>query len=282
MVNVLVLKEHGTNCEFESKHAFELAGARLGMVIATPDIDEDPKNILSVDIVHMNDLIKNPKKIFDYQILMFPGGFSHGDDTGSGYAWANRIRNKMWDEVRKYVEGDHLTLGVCNGFQALVNLGLLPNLNGKYTRSAALLHNDFPRYLCRWVDLQFSGKSPWTEGIDKISLPIAHGEGKFYAAPETLAEIKERNLVAARYVQGEVCTSQNLPANPNGALDDIAGITDPSGRILGMMPHPERAVDFTHRPDWTLLKELYKRTGREMPSEGPGLQLFINALNYFK
>jgi len=282
MVNVLVLKEHGTNCEFESKHAFELAGARLGMVIATPDIDEDPKNILSVDIVHMNDLIKNPKKIFDYQILMFPGGFSHGDDTGSGYAWANRIKNNMWDEMRKYFEEDKLVLGVCNGFQALVNLGL-PNLDGNYTRSAALLHNEFPRYKDVWVDLQFSGKSPWTDGIDKISLPMAHGEGKFYAEPATLAEIKKRGLVSSRYVRGQICEHEmRSEHNPNGALDDIAGITDPSGRILGMMPHPERAVDFTHRPDWTLLKELYKRTGREMPSEGPGLQLFINALNYFK
>lgn len=271
MVDVLILKEHGTNCEFESKYAFELAGEKTGIET-------------KVEIVHMNDLIFSPELLRYCQILMFPGGFSHGDDTGSGYAWANRFRNHedLWDELRYFVEKDHLTLGVCNGFQALVNLGLLPNIDGKYTRSAALIHNSFPRYLCRWVDLQFSGHSPWTLGVDKISLPIAHGEGKFYAEPETLAEIKENDLVAARYIEGEICTSQNLPANPNGALDDIAGITDLSGKILGMMPHPERAVDFTHRPDWTLLKELYKRTGKKIPTDGPGLQLFVNALNYFR
>lgn len=269
MVNVLILKEHGTNCEFESKYAFELAGKKTCIEV-------------KADIIHMNDLIKSPKKIFDYNVLMFPGGFSHGDDTGSGYAWANRIRNNMWDEIGEFVEQDKLVLGVCNGFQALVNLGLLPGLNGHRNPQVALLHNEFPRYLCRWVDLKFSNHSPWTKGIDEVMVPIAHGEGKFYAQNGTLLRIQEKNLVAARYVNGEICRYQDLPHNPNGSLEDIAGITDESGRILGMMPHPERAVDFTQLPHWTLLREEYKRAGKDIPQDGPGLQLFVNALNYFK
>ena len=112
----------------------------------------------------------------------------------------------------------------------------------------------------------------WTKGLSKISLPIAHGEGKFYAEQDTLKKLNENGLVSARYVKGEICEYQNLPYNPNGSLEDIAGITDESGRLLGIMPHPERAIDFTHLPHWTLLKEKYKRTRQEMPHEGPGIR----------
>ena len=182
---VLVLKEHGTNCEEGSKYAFEKAGARA-------------------DIVHMNDLLANPKLMGDYQIMMFSGGFSHGDDTGSGLAWANRMRRVM-DEVQDFVLDDKLVLGVCNGFQTLVNMGLLPAINERYGEAqAALLHNDSARYDCRWVDLSLSDKSPWTKGIGRISLPIAHGEGKFYAPPEIMGEIKRKGLDVAKYVPGEI------------------------------------------------------------------------------
>lgn len=262
--NVLIFSGYGLNCEEETKFAFEGAGAKA-------------------DIVHINDLIDGHKRLKDYQILAFPGGFSYGDDTGSGNAYANRIKNNLQDDLMKFVQGDRLVIGICNGFQILTNLGILPALDGNYgERQVALTHNDSARYLDRWVDLQAEGKGPWLDGIDKLSLPIAHGEGRFYTDADTLKRRKRRNLIAFRYVNGEVCEYQRLKANPNGSLDDIAGITDESGRILGMMPHPERAIDFTHYPNWTLLKELLKREGKELPKEGQGLAILRNGVKYFK
>src|SRR3989344_1522485 len=262
--NVLALTGYGINCDEETKFAFEKAGARA-------------------DIVHINEIIDGPKRLGDYQILAFPGGFSYGDDTGSGNALANRIRNNLLAEVQRFVDNDNLTMGICNGFQVMVNLGLLPALGGNYgERRVALVHNDSARYIDRWVDLQFQGNSPWAKGIKIMSVPIAHGEGKFFADDSTLAELREKGLIAARYVSGEICDYQSLPANPNGSLDDIAGITDESGRLIGLMPHPERAIDFTHLPHWTLLKEQYKREGRELPPEGPGLKIFENAVKNFE
>lgn len=263
MANVLVLTGYGINCDEETKFAFESAGA-------------------AADIVHINDLIDGRKKLSDYRILAFPGGFSYGDDTGSGNALANKIKNHLWSELEKFIEDDNLVIGICNGFQVLVNLGLLPALDGYGKRQVALVHNDSARYMDRWVDLQFSGNSPWIRGIESMSLPIAHGEGKFYAEQNILKQIMENNLVAAKYIDGEICKYQNLKANPNGALEDIAGITDKSGRIIGMMPHPERAIHFTHLPHWTLLKEKLKREGKPFPEEGPGLQIFRNAVEYFR
>lgn len=258
----LILKEHGTNCEEESQFAFERAGAKA-------------------DIVHMEDLIRDKKKLSNYQILMFPGGFSYGDDTGSGMAWANRIKNHLWDEVQKFVEEDHLVLGVCNGFQVMVNLGLLPGLDGVREPQVALTHNDSARYSDRWVDLNFQGDSPWVKDIRKMSMPIAHGEGRFYTDSKTLDRIWNKGLIAARYIEGGMCDYQSLPANPNGSIDDIAGIIDETGRLIGMMPHPERAIDLTHFPNWTLIKEQYKRLGAEPPCEGAGLEIFRNAVEYF-
>jgi len=259
---VMILKEHGTNCENESKFAFEKAGAKA-------------------DIVHMNDWICEPKRIHKYNIMMPPGGFSYGDDTGSAYGWSNRIKNNLKDEMLKFAEGNHLILGLCNGFQLLVNFGLLPGLDGKYDEpKAALMHNDRPRYKCRWVDLEIKSSSPWLKGIDNLMVPIAHGEGKFFADEETLRLIKEKNLVAARYSKGVICEYNGLPANPNGSLDDIAGVTDPSGRILGLMPHLERAIDFTQMDNWTDVKRACKDVGKELPSEGPGAQVLRNGVNY--
>src|SRR5574342_488094 len=262
---VMIVKEHGNNCEHESKFAFERAGAK-------------------VDIVHMNDWIRNPKRVHIYQIVMFPGGFSYGDDTGSAYAWANRIKNNLRDDMLAFAEKrDTLTLGICNGFQLLVNFGLLPGLNGKYDETrAALMHNDLPRYTCRWVDLAIDSHSPWLDGIGGMMVPVAHGEGKFYATDETLKAMKEKKLIAARYTNGVICDMQHLPANPNGSIDNIAGVTDESGRILGMMPHPERAIDFTQIPHWTYVKSLMRRGKEKLPEEGPGMPVFRNAVDYFK
>lgn len=261
---VLVFSGYGLNCEEETKYAFEIAGAKA-------------------EIVHINDLIDKIKKINDYQILAFPGGFSYGDDTGSGNAFANKIKNHLWKDLEKFLQEDKLIIGICNGFQILVNLGLLPAANGEFgIREAALLANDNTRYTVRWVDLKIENKSPWFKGIKEISLPIAHGEGRFYAPDEMIKKIKEQDLIAARYIEGEICKFQNLKSNPNGAIEDIAAITDRNGKILGMMPHPERAIFFTQLPHWTYLKEVAKRNKKTFSKFGPGLKIFKNAVNYFK
>ncbi len=260
----LILTGYGINCDNETQYALGLAGANARRV-------------------HVNDLISSPRQLRENQILGIPGGFSYGDDTGAGKALANKLEDNLGDVLREFIGKDNLVIGICNGFQVLVNQGLLPAFDGKYgERKVALTHNDSARYFDRWVDLQFQGESPWVNGLKKMSLPIAHGEGSFYADPETLARLNARGLVAARYVNGEICESQNLPANPNGSLEDIAAITDESGRVLGMMPHPERAIDFTHLPNWTLLREQYKRAGKEMPEEADGLKIFRNGVKYFK
>ena len=262
--NVLVLTGYGINCDEETKFAFDKAGA-------------------NAELVHVNDLIDKTKKLGDYQILAFPGGFSYGDDTGAGNALSNKIKNNMFDELRNFVEKDNLAIGICNGFQVMANLGLLPALNKEYgNRQVALVHNDSARYNDRWVDLHFEGKGPWLEGLKEMSVPIAHGEGKFYANQEILSKIKEKGLVAARYVKGKICEYQFLEANPNGSLEDIAGITDESGRLLGMMPHPERAIFFTQLPNWNLLKEKYNRKGKKISDEGEGMKIFRNAVKYFE
>lgn len=262
--NTLILTGYGINSDHELKFAFEKAGARA-------------------DLVHVNDLIENQSRLDDYQIMAFPGGFSDGDDTGSGMAMANRMRGRMFDELQKFVNKDKLVIGICNGFQILTNLGLTPALNGHYgERQVALVHNDSARYNCRWVDLEFPSNSPWTKELGNISLPIAHGEGRFYAEPSVLARLKEKGLIGARYISEDICKYQSLPSNPNGSLENIAGITDESKRVFGFMPHPERATEFTHLPNWTLIKEKLKRAGQPIPEEGPGMQIFRNGVNYFK
>ncbi len=247
---------YGLNCEEETKFAFEAAGT---------------KEKVSADIVHINDLIAKPKMLSQYHILVFPGGFSYGDDTGSGKAYANKFKNHLAKELGAFLKRDTLVIGICNGFQIITNLGILPG---------ALNHNKSGKYLDRWVDLEVAGISPWLNGINKISLPIAHGEGNYVIDPERKpsasygAGEKEKEWVALRYVKGEVCKFQNLEKNPNGSMHDIAGVTAYNGRVLGLMPHPERAM-FSHQsPLWQKNKKIQK--------EGMGLQIFKNGVNYFK
>lgn len=261
---VLVFSGYGLNCEEETQHAFELACGKA-------------------DIVHINDLIDGRFQLKNYQILAFPGGFAYGDDTGSGNAYANKLRNHLGKELEEFVKRDTLIVGICNGFQIIVNLGLLPALNYQYgKRETALLHNSSARYVDRWVDVKIQNSSPWLKNIKSFSVPIAHGEGRFYTSEKTLQLLKKKKLIALRYIEGEICEYQNLPSNPNGALEDIAGITDESGRIFGLMPHPERAMFFTQLPHWPLLKEKLKREGKKFPEYGPGLQIFKNAIQYFQ
>jgi len=253
-VKALILSGYGINCEEETAFAFKLVGAEA-------------------EIVHINDLIEGKKNLKNYQILAFPGGFSYGDDTGAGKAFANRVKNHLQEELNLFLAKDRLVIGICNGFQILVNLGLFGPV--------ALIHNNFPRYLVRWVDLKVENKSPWLKKVKKISLPIAHGEGKFFASPQTLKKLAAEKMIALRYIKGEICRYQELPPNPNGSLGNIAGITDPSGKIFGLMPHPERAIFFSQLPHWPLLKEKFKRKGKKLPIYGPGLKIFQNGVKYF-
>lgn len=250
---VIVFSGYGLNCEDETKTGFELAGA-------------------TAEIIHINDIILGNKNLEDYQIMAIPGGFAFGDHTGSGKAYANRIRNHIWDKIQKFTSSDKLVLGICNGFQILTNLRLLPG---------ALTYNDSARYINRWIDLKAVGKGPWLTGISSLSLPVAHGEGKYYVPEHILKEIKQKNMVALQYAKGEMYKEYGLPYNPNGALEDIAGITDESGKILGLMPHPDRALFFTQLPHWTRLREEYKRKDKKLPEFGDGLQIFINGIEYF-
>ena len=259
----LIFSGYGFNCEEELSYAFTQAGGEA-------------------DIIHVNDLIDRPTLLTRYQILAFPGGFAYGDDTGSGNAYASKVRNHLWEEVENFVTGDHLVIGICNGFQVLVNLGLLPAMGGKYgTREVALLPNESARYTVRWVDVKSESNSPWLSGVQTLMLPIAHGEGKMSMSSKTLKELEKKNMIALRYVQGEICDYQKLKANPTGTISDIAGITDESGKVFGLMPHPERAMFFTQLPHWTHLKETYLRVGAKLPEVGPGAAIFINAVKYF-
>ena len=251
--HVIILSGYGLNTEDETKDAFESVGA-------------------SADIIHINDLIARPTLLKKANILVIGGGFAYGDHTGAGKAYGNRLKAHLGKDIQKFLERDTLMLGICNGFQILTSAGFLPG---------ALIANDAPRYSARWVDLNVENDSPWLRGIQTLSVPIAHGEGKYYAPKETLAALKKENAIALRYVEGETARHFSLPANPNGSIEHIAGVTAYDGRVLGLMPHPERAVFFTQLPDWTLLREKYVRSGKRLPEEGPGLQLFKNAVKYF-
>ena len=251
--HVIIFSGYGLNTGDETKTAFESIGT-------------------TADIIHINDIIANPSVLKKAQILIFGGGFSYGDHTGAGKAYGNRVRQHLGEAIRTFLSRDTLLAGICNGFQIITSAGILPG---------ALVANDTPRYSCRWVDLEVQNDSPWLADIKTLSVPIAHGEGKYYVPPEILEKLKKENGVAFRYTEGEMSKNFGLPANPNGSLDNIAGITARDGRVLGLMPHPERAVRFTQLPHWTLLREQYVRDGVEMPREGPGLQIFKNAVHYF-
>ncbi len=271
---VLLLAGYGINCEEETAFAFRYAGAEA-------------------DIIHINDIIAEKDILNSYQILVFPGGFSYGDDTGSGLAMANRIKNNLIDELLLFIQRDTLMLGICNGFQVMVNIGIVPGFRiGKNkTKSSlgraevALEHNNTFRYQCRWVNLKIEKDSPsvFTRGIDFLHIPVAHGEGNFTALPEILEKIERKTLVTMRYADPEgKPAGGDFPSNPNGSLNDIASLCDETGRIMGMMPHPERGIFFTQRDDWPLKLQLAKRKGKEVQEEAEGIRIFKNAVEYFK
>lgn len=261
--NVLVFSGYGLNSEEETRFAFNWAGG-------------------AATIVHINDVIAKKSLLREYQILAFPGGFAYGDDTGAGNAYANKVRNHLWEELLQFIRCDRLIIGICNGFQILVNLGLLPATQKYGIREIGLMPNSSARYVVRFVDLKVeTNKTPWLKDVDFLSIPVANGEGRLSIPDDILLKLKRENQVALRFVKGDMCKYLHLRANPNGSVEDIAGLIDPSGKILGLMPHPERAMFFVHMPHWPFVKEMYKRRGKIIPKEGPGLAIFRNAIKHF-
>ena len=265
-VNVLVLTGYGLNCDYETVYAFELAGAHA-------------------ERIHINALIEGTAKLENYQILVFIGGFSWGDDHGAGVIQAVRFKTNIGDQILEFVEKGNLVLGICNGFQSLVNLGLLPGLKGDYrSRSVAVTYNDCGNFRDQWVSLKVNPTSPciFTRGIELLELPIRHGEGKVFTDDVTLENLRQDNLMAIQYASsdGELAKGR-FPLNPNGSIDDIAGICDPSGRVFGLMPHPEAYNHWTNHPDWTRRKEIARRRGIDPQTASPdGIRIFQNAVDF--
>jgi len=267
-VKALVLTGYGLNCDHETAYAFELAGA-------------------GAERVHINSLIDGTKRLADFQIMAFVGGFSWGDDHGAGVIQAVRMRTNIGDTILKFVEDGNLVIGICNGFQALVNLGLLPGLDGDYrSRTVALTTNDCGRFRDDWVHLNSNPDSPcvFTRGLQTLDLPIRHGEGKLFAEPAVLDRLIEGGQVVLQYTLPDGSPANGaFPYNPNGSVYDIAGICDPTGRILGLMPHPEAYNHWTNHPDWPVEKEARRRRGLPLPS-GPtvGIRVFQNAVDFVR
>ncbi len=246
----IVLRAPGTNCDEETSAAWERAGA-------------------DVETWHVGRLLELPEALDDFQIMSIPGGFSYGDDLGAGRIFATRLGTALEDSLHRLHERGGLILGICNGFQVLVRAGLIPG--GPDDCMATLTHNDSGRFESRWVRMVATpGRSPFVTDADPIELPVAHGEGKFLLAdPSALPALEAAGQVVFRYADEAGRPTQAYPANPNGSPGAVAGVCDPTGRIFGLMPHPERYVDPLHHPRWT----------RRAPEREPdGLRIFRNAV----
>lgn len=264
----IVISGNGTNCEMEMAHGCELGG-----------FDQ-------VDIVHISELIYGEKKLNDYHFLNLAGGFLDGDDLGAAKANANRIKHaviknseeKLFDHFLHFIEKGGLILGVCNGFQLMVKLGLLPGFDRDYTvQWVTLTFNDSGRFEDRWVHLKVNQDNPcvFTKGIEKSYLPVRHGEGKFVVKDSfVLKRLHDRSHIVMHYTCDDYGNwTGKYPLNPNGSVDGIAGICDESGRLLGMMPHPEGYLHYTNHPRWTR---------EHLPEEGMGVAIFKNAADYVR
>lgn len=267
-VRVLVLTGYGLNCDYETSYAFGLAGA-------------------VAQRIHINALIDGSASLDGFQIMVFIGGFSWGDDHGAGVIQAVRMKTNIGDKILNFIENGNLVFGICNGFQTLVNLGLLPGLDGDYhKRTVALTFNDGGNFRDQWVNLKVNPASPciFTRGMDQIELPVRHGEGKFFTDETTLSKLIDNHQIAVKYAMPDgMPANGHFPDNPNGSLLDVAGICDPTGRIFGLMPHPEGYNHWTNHPDWTLKKEISKRQGNSAVLEIPeSIRMLKNAVDYIR
>jgi len=251
-VRALILRAPGTNCDEETAFAFEQAGA-------------------IVSLVHISQLISRTKQLKDYQIMVIPGGFTHGDDLGAGKVMANEIRLKLGPDIERFTSNGRLILGICNGFQVLANAGILPGLSPQNKQTLTLATNNSGRFECRWVYLKANRESRcvFTRGIERLYLPVAHGEGKVIADPEILPKLD----VALYYTDESGKTKAGYPYNPNGSVEDIAGISDASGRIFALMPHPERFIQSSQHPRWQ---------SEGTKEWGDGFKIFTNAVKWAK
>ncbi len=267
-VKVIVTTGYGTNCEVEMAHACKMAGAD------------------QVDIVHLSDLLDGSVDLMNYHFLNLPGGFLDGDNLGAAQAGANRLRHAvvaktgktLLEHIIKFIKNGGLILGVCNGFQLMVKTGLLPGFNNDYkSRLVSLTYNDSGRFEDRWVSLKvFPGtKCIFTKGIEYIELPVRHGEGKFITQnQEILERLKENGQIVFQYVDPNTLEpTKQYPMNPNGSQMAIAGICDTTGRLFGLMPHPEGFTHATNHPLWTR---------KLLDEEGLGVKLFRNAIEYIR
>ena len=249
---VCVLRSAGTNCDQETAAAFSLAGA-------------------SAELLHINSLVSNKRTLDDFGILALPGGFSYGDDIASGKIFANELRFKLIDSLRKFIADGKLIIGICNGFQILVKSGLLPG-DTNFSQTTSLIINDSGKFESRWVYLKSNGHCVWTKGLKKIIyLPVAHGEGKFVVSDQqVLNRLKKNNQIVFQY-SDRAGNFSGYPDNPNGSMENIAGICDEAGRVFGLMPHPERHIFGAQHPRKDKLKK-----------EADGLQIFKNGVNFIK
>lgn len=264
-VRAIVIAGNGTNCEREVAHACRLAGAD------------------QADIVHIAELLAGRIELADYQFLNLAGGFLDGDDLGSAKAGANRLLHapvkqggSLADQLKQFVAAGKLIMGVCNGFQLMVKMGLLPSLDGSFRQTCTLTHNARGRFEDRWNWLKVDPESPcvFTRGIDSLYLPVRHGEGQFVTeSDEILRQLEENHLTVVKYADDRLHPTMDYPDNPNGSCNAIAGICDPSGRLFGLMPHPEAYVHYTHHPRWTR---------EDLPEEGMGLWLYQNAIRFIR
>lgn len=280
---VCVLRAPGTNCDVETAFAFESCGA-------------------TAQRVHLFQLLENPKSLANYQALCVPGGFSYGDDIGSGVIFASQLRSHLAETLGEFLQRDTLMLGICNGFQVLLKSGILPGGSTTWppkpdeSDDATLTWNDNGKYTALWVRLKVGNtKNVFLRGIDELDVPIAHGEGKLVVRdPATLDRWRQNGQCALTYVSSarRACAGPNstagnhslarradeeadllpYPINPNGSMANLAGLSDPSGRVLGLMPHPERFLFATQHPHWTRLG---------LRGEGAGMRVFRNAVEYF-
>jgi len=246
---VLLLRGPGTNCDLETDFAFQQAGAST-----TP--------------MHVSRVAQERQALDGFQILAIPGGFTYGDDLGAGKVFANELELRLRDQLLSFIEKGGLIIGICNGFQVLVRAGLLPTPGRN--QLVSLLPNTSGRFECRWVPLKVAEGTPciFTRGMDRLDLAVAHGEGRLFVPAE-----HEDTLVPALRYTGRDGGAPDYPDNPNGSFDDIAGLTDATGRILGLMPHPERFVRASQHPAWT-------RGNEDPDAPGGGFPIFLNAVAY--
>ncbi|HLP41622.1 MAG TPA: phosphoribosylformylglycinamidine synthase subunit PurQ [Fibrobacteria bacterium] len=261
---IAIITGYGINSDNELAQSFTLAGG-------------DPRR------VHINDLIDRKAALSDFDILAVPGGFSFGDHIASGRVFANKLKHALAEDLARAAERKVPMIGICNGFQVLVKLGILPGgvrPSGDFEQDATLTYNDSGRFEDRWCHLSADPKSNsvWTRGIRTIYLPIRHGEGKFIPRDASvLAALKAGGQVALRYCDASgtcpVDASTAYPCNPNGSVDNIAGVSSPDGLIFGLMPHPEAHMLATNHPQWQKLG---------LKGEGEGVRIFRNAVEYVK